>query len=316
MYPENTTPPTAPIAPAPRSHKKLIILIVSIVVVLAIGVGTFLILRSAKQPTEEKVTPVTELNEVAAPDVLVASYVDTAIADRAELYEQRKAVDSESDGEVAYENSPQAATAATNGTIPYQAAGSYKTRVSTMDYVQFARKDAGMTDNSTELASATDTFLTGKGLTKVGEDTSLSGITYVNYDSKNVFCQVSDFKKTPTNPASYGLACVFKSVITSQYSFMNDLMKLLPAEEAKTTPESLIPTPAIIDGEMQLVTLTATYGSEGTLLIFANDGDAWEYVGKRPVPNPDDEESFVISDELQAAINDPKWDGFLAKYIK
>lgn len=316
MYPETPQQPIMPIQPPKRSRKKLVIVIVSILVILGIGVGTILVLMSLKKDTSPQQTDTTiTLKEVDAPEILIKDYTAASISKRTSDYTQRKAI--ANDGTttpVEPADGAKLVSSPTNSFISYKDEGTFDTTVPVTEFVQYERSDASANENTKEVINQTKSFLEKKGLVNVSTTTTKSGVSYTNFDSTNVYCQVSEVADDPVYPPTFGLACALKTFITDHYSRINTLLKLAPAvsEGANTVTIGL----DITEGTQKLVTLEVTYESSAKTLIFAAQNDNFEYIGERPVTNPDDASSFVISETLKTALNDPKWNGFLTKYIK
>ncbi|MFY9228560.1 MAG: hypothetical protein WAO28_04545 [Candidatus Microsaccharimonas sp.] len=316
MYPESPQLPVMPIQPPKRSRKKLVLIIVSILVILGISAGTIFVLMTVKKdaPAEQTETTVT-LKEVDAPEVIIKDYVGTSIDKRSSDYTQRQAI--ANDGTttpVEPADNAELISSPTNTFIAYTKKDSFDTTVPVTEYVQYERKDESVKENSKETVDQTKSFLEEKGLVNVSSSTTNNGVVYTNFDSTNVYCQISENANDPVYPPTLGVACVLKSFITDHYTKINALLKLAPAvsEGAKTITVGL----DITEGTLTLTTLDAGFDSSAKILIFAAQNDVFEYIGERPVTNPDDESSFVIPETLKTAINDPKWNGFLTKYIK
>jgi len=316
MYPESPQLPVMPIQPPKRSKKKLILIIVSILVVLGISAGTILILMNIKKdsPVEQTDTPIV-LKEVDAPEALVKDYIAASINKRSSDYTQRQAVANNGvTTPVEPANDAELISSPTNTFIAYDDKDSFNTYVPVTEYVQYEHKDTSVKENTKDVIDQTKSFLEKKGLVNVSSNTTENDVTYTNFDSTNVYCQISESANDPVYPPTFGIACVLKSFISDRYVQINTLLKLSPADYSGA--QAITIGLDVTEATQRLVTLEVTLDSSAKILIFAAQNEVFEYIGERPVTNPDDEGSFVISDTLKTALNDPKWNGFLTKYIK
>lgn len=316
MYPETPQTPVMPIQPPKRSKKKLILIIVSILVVLGIGAGTILVLMNVKKdaPAGQTDTPIV-LKEVDAPEVIIKDYLAASINKRSSDYTQRQAITNDgTTTPVEPADDAELVSNPTNTFITYDDKDSFSTNVPVTEYIQYERKDKSVKENTKEVIDQTKSFLEKKGLVNISTNTSESGVIYTNFDSTNVYCQITETPSDPVYPPTFGIACVLKTFISDRYVQINTLLKLSPTDysSAKTIAIGL----NITEETQQLTTLDVVLESSAKTLIFAAQNGIFEYIGERPVTIPDDESSFAISDTLKTAINDPKWNGFLAKYIK
>lgn len=317
MYPETPQqPPVSLYQPPKPSKKKPILIIISIVVILLIGVATVLVLMNLKKevPAAQTDTKIT-LKEVDAPEVIIKDYSAATIETRSTDYTQRQIIANDgSTTPVVSSTKENGVTSPTNTFISYESKGTFATTIPVTEYVQYERKDKSNKDNSSQAIDQTKSFLKSKGLVEISTSTTKSGVVYTNYDSTNVYCQMSENTIDPSYPAVFGVACVLKTFITDRYSQINTLLKLSSTDytAAKTITIGL----DITETTQRLTTLDVVLDSSAKTLIFASQNNAWEYIGERPITNADDADSFVLSDKLKTAVNDPKWNGFLAKYIK
>lgn len=323
MEPQNTysvppqplpQPQVRPEPPQPPKHRRIVLIVIIALVLLAAissAVWYFFIKGSTAPTKKAEVALVT----VDVPEKIIEDYTNAEMANRDSLYTKRELLDA---GQVSTEPTAQSADTSqgpTNSVVTYTKKDSFTTQITSSDYVQYERKEATNTSNDTTFAEKTEAYLVDKGLVKLESTDVSDGIVYVIYNSENVICQISDIDSIGDHPATYGLACVLKQVIDTQYDLINSLLKLAPESDVSAI-ESAVAAPPIIDGSKQLITITITKTDKAQLLYFATLTDDWEYIGQVPITNPDDEESFKLSDDIKAAISDAKWGGFLEKYIK
>jgi hypothetical protein len=203
----------------------------------------------------------------------------------------------------------------TNTAITYAKADRFAIQTTAADAIQFMRKDSAIKDNDASLKTATESFLTEKGFTK-GKVTTVATISSnSSFDSKNVVCEISDIAAFEKQPATFGLSCTTKQAIDAQYELIDTFAKL--TTEMNTSTTSLVTTSVPITKDtMQLQSVIVTGEQSANTYYFATLDKEWEYIGTRPVTNPDDEASFAIPDKLKKAISDSKWNGFLETYVK
>jgi len=339
MQPQNPQPPIKPEAPAPqptnyiapapeyyvpqefqriptgqahppRSKKKWVIIGILVVLILgACGFTSYFLMTHSNSNNSSKNTPA--LKEVPSPREIIANYEKANIASRNSLYTQRKEVTNSQITE------PQPGKTVeigpSNGVIIYQPDGTYGTAISVSERVQYARKDTVKT-NDDALESETRAFLENTGFIEQHSATLGSEATLTTYDSENVICQISDNASLGTSPATYGLACVDKATIAAQYETINDVLPLAKDIDRSLITDVTIATTA--QDSMKLLTLTVSLKDSASTLYFATLGTDWEYLGMRPITNPDDPNGFTLPADLKAAIQDPKWGDFLTNNIR
>jgi len=297
---------------------KLVLSIVgSLVVVAGISIGTILLLNHFKSTVKQEPAPSATLKDVEVPEKLIAKYRTDALASRADTYTERKKADVQTETEVNKVDAAPNTNLPTNTTVVYKADGKYETRVNAQDYAQYERKDKATKTNDDALKTATETFLVEAGLVRTKDQLKYDGLVYTTYDSKNAICQISDFDSTVYGVATYGVACVAKTLITDQYKKIDDLMALYNPSDPPGTPTKIYTNAQLEEGNKKLETLTVAYSDTvSTTLIFAAIDDKWEYIGERAIPNPDVASTFVMSAELKSAISDAKWGTFLQKNVR
>jgi len=199
--------------------------------------------------------------------------------------------------------------------------GEYSIYVKPSNTIQYERTDKKTPDNSAELKTGTESFLVGLKLKRTQIYSLEGGSTLSLYDSSDVTCQVGDFLATELQPAAYNLACTPHSTAVSAYSYVEALLSLYRSAGGATTEfSSVVKSDVITEKGQSLQTLVTRSGEEtdspSITLIFATSSDTWEYIGERPTPSVDDEESFKIPDTLKSAIDESEYKNFFNKYIK
>ncbi len=272
----------------------------SAVAIVGISIGTFFVLNGLRGTTEPDVVvsekpALTTASDSAA--ILAAYKKDAAVIKQIENYKERT-------------------VRQTNATITYTPENAtYAISKGVMELVQYDRTDKEAAKNVESLVEETSKVLVGQKLLKTTTDTAVAGITTTTYDSLNTLCVTTAIDKLGSTPASFGLACAPKSLFTDTATAVNKLLELPSVPKSKTVA-SLTPSEIITEGNKSLQTIQTVYSDKtGTVLIFAAVDGSWSYIGQRALPDVDDKESYKISSELKAAINQSKWNGFLTKYI-
>lgn len=305
-----------------RGLLKIILMSIgSLVLVAGVSIGAILLLRTFINPSKKAPIAISiQLKTVDAPDALVKEYDDASpLGDRSFAYAKRTlTLPTGISKSVNYQSTTEASSSPTNTTILYQKDSlTYQTNIGLMDNIQYLRKDISIEKNSAAIISATDSFLTSKGLIKAQINTDVTGITYVTYDSRNVICQTSDFDATTKTAAAYGLACVLKSLVNDRYTLLNSLLALYQNSKQMGTLKSVTTNIDATSGTKHLIIIfVVPKNGASKTVYFASLGEAWSYLGDRGVTNPDDASSFTLSDQLKTAVADPKWGNFLTQYIK
>jgi hypothetical protein len=139
----------------------------------------------------------------------------------------------------------------------------------------------------------------------------------ITYKGTEASCQVQHRKAVPseTDFTRYLIGCVSRESMEAQAKHISELLGLASQAKPIRVERSL----DIVESTMQLQSFILSYNdtSKSKTVFFAKKGsDAWEYIGERAVPNADDRDSFTMNSQMQKAISDSKWNGFLSKYIR
>lgn len=299
-------------------RKRMLTITVSFFSAMFIAGATVAVLYFFVNPSSSHNASVTNeviLEEVASSQKLIEDYKKLDITSRNSLYTQRELLEQPTLNEIQTNSGRTPQIGPTNSIIMYTKKDSFATNISSSDYIQYERKDTKDITNDSSLANSTEEFLVNQKLVKREKTQISSGVSYTLFDSKNVICQISDVNGTDRFIATYGLSCVAKQVVDEQYTFINSLISRVPDIDLSSI-KSATPSVPIKEGSAQLVWLTISSTDKSQLYYFATLEKEWEYIGKRAVTTADDEQAFVLPQELSVAIKDPKWNGFLTKYIK
>lgn len=136
------------------------------------------------------------------------------------------------------------------------------------------------------------------------------------YKGTKATCQVQQLNSVgEKDVARYVVGCVSQESIDEQTSHVTKLLELA----SQQTPKQVTMLLDVNDHSMSLQSFMLTYddtSNNKTVFFATTKGSAWEYIGERPVPSVDNKESFTMSPQLQQAVADTKWNGFLQRYIR
>ncbi len=192
----------------------------------------------------------------------------------------------------------------------------YTVQISSLNNVQFTKSDNSTADDITRATDNTKTFLINSGFTKVSNPV-YSDPTQLLYDSQNTVCKIFNSFDPAQKTSSYGLVCADKPVFVAERNSIKTLLDLYIKSGGANDFKNIVRTTYSEDNKvLSLLAITPQNASKApyTLIFAAIDGK-WSYIGSRVTPSIDVQDSFQLSDSLKAAVNDPKYGGFLAKYI-
>lgn len=258
------------------------------------------------------------LNYFIHQDTLKTTPETTSLTSK-ELIEKLKKPESVGDLAALYTESKTPITGLND--INYTKPSSYMISEAGTDFVQYQQKDVAVTDNNETVMSNIDTFLANHNLKKT-EASNATKSVYTVYDGEKTTCQLLALPKMNDRPASLNVSCVEKTVITNKYEAIDKLLALYENKNSGQLKPATVRTITVTEENKTLTTLDIynTDNSAATL-IFAAIDDTWEYIGQRPLSTGTTESNptginRTISSELAAKIADPKYEGFLSKYIK
>lgn len=192
----------------------------------------------------------------------------------------------------------------------------YTVQISALDNVQFTKPDNSTVGDITTATDNSKKYLTDNGLSRVS-DQIYADQAQLLYDNQNTVCKISNSFDPTKKTSSYGLVCVDKKVIVTERDAIQSLLTLYTKTGGVTDFKNIVRT-TLTESNKTLSLLFISpqdKAKEPYTLIFASIDSKWSYIGSRVTPSIDVQESFQISDTLKKAINDPKYGGFLAKYI-
>jgi hypothetical protein len=192
----------------------------------------------------------------------------------------------------------------------------YTVQVSSMDNIQFAKADNSTIDDITNAASKAKSYMTDSGLTAIPGQSTIDQ-DRVFYDNQTTVCKAYTMFDQSKKASSYGLVCADKKLLTTERDAIKTLLALDTKSEETGNLKDVVRT-TYTEGNKSLSLLSINSQDAAKVpytLIFAAIDGKWAYVGNRTTPSIDIADSFKIPSALQNVINDPKYGGFLAKYI-
>ncbi len=192
----------------------------------------------------------------------------------------------------------------------------YTVQISSRDNVQFTKTENSTTADITHATDSGKAFLTSYGFKVVANQASTDQ-TQLVYDSPSTVCKLFSSFDPSKKASGYGLVCTDMSALVTERDAIKTLLPLYTQTGGATDFKNVVRT-TYTEGnkDLSLLSINSQDASKApyTLIFAAIDGK-WSYIGSRVTPSIDAQDSFQLSSALKAAVNDPKYDGFLAKYI-
>ncbi len=169
--------------------------------------------------------------------------------------------------------------------------------------------------NSAATTGAIESFLKTEGL-DLKTTTKLSGISQELFSNAKALCQLSDIDAISDQPAAYVLACLDRTVVDAQYKKIDGLLTKSKADLSQNLVKT-VASQEIDQAKQQLLVLITTNQdkSSSSLYYLESNGDI-TYIGMRPTPSVDDENSYAIPAKLRQAIDASPAKAFLNQYIR
>lgn len=283
--------------------KIVTIVAASIVVVGLVAVGTILTLK-AISPKKVAVSSSAPHTVLSAGDILAAYQHPHTI----------EALSGKAYGVM------QDTTSQTMANISYKTPGQpYGIMTPAKNFVTYTAKSPSQPNATQSVQAETAAFMSQKGLSLVesAHQSTNSILTYTTYANDQTICQLSDSVPPAHSslPASHQLACVSKTDIAKEYSAIKNLLALSP-QAAQSNSPAQITRYTQSEGNKSFSTLSITDASgHPTTLLFGGVNDKWEYIGNLSDGSATKSAKYSLSPAVKQAINNPKYGGFIAKYI-
>ncbi len=208
-------------------------------------------------------------------------------------------------------------TSIVDSTIAYKLSdASYTVQINSLYSVQFAKTANSIADDVTKAVDNSKSFLTSNGL-KAVSDKVYADQTQLLYDSQNTVCKISNSFDPTKKTSAYGLVCADKPSFIAERNSIQTLLDLYTKSGGTNDFNNIVRTTHTQDNiAVSLLSISSKFKTKAPYtLIFAAINNKWTYVGSRVTPSIDVKDSFKLSDSLKAAVNDPKYNGLLAKYV-
>lgn len=192
----------------------------------------------------------------------------------------------------------------------------YTMQISSLDNIQFTKPNNSTSGDITTAVDKSKTYLTSNGFNKVS-DQAYADPTQLLYDNQNTVCKISSSFDPTKKTSAYGLVCADKKLFVTERDTIQTLLTLYTQTGGATDFKNVVRM-TYLEGNKALSLLSINPQDKSKApytLIFASIDSKWSYIGSRVTPSVDVKDSFQLSDTLKAAINNPKYGGFLAKYI-
>lgn len=285
--------PEQPIQP---SKKRLALVIgVSVVAVVASFALTVIILKSVTPPKSTPSTPTTSSTATPASiDQVVAAYPDSIAS---------------------FKNNYQRITS-NQANIYYKQTGkAYGITLMTTKAITYVASTPNTAAAS--LPDEVTSFFTAKGYTPQPTNTNAKDtITYKTFTNSDSVCQVGLTTPSAKTVQVVTLGCASVADIAKEYSFIDQLLTLYAKNNPKPdfTQES---RNLVTSDNKSLSIVRLTGGRTQPSLLFAAIDNKWEYIAT--LSTGDSTESngkYVPSEDLTAALNNPKYGTFLKDNIQ
>jgi len=208
-------------------------------------------------------------------------------------------------------------TSTGNSVLKYKLSDtSYTVQINALDNVQFAKTDGSTSDDLKLAVDNAKTYLTSSHLKKASEQI-VTNSTEMTYDNQNTVCKIFS-NLDPINKAStYGLVCTDKKMLVAERDSIQTLIDLYKKASGTVDFKDVVQTThSESNKSISLLSINPQNVTKAPYtLIFASIDSKWSYVGERVTPSVDVKDSFQLSNTLKTAVNNPKYNGFLAKYI-
>lgn len=286
-------PPTLPQS-QPRAHSKLIQrALIGLGVVMLSAALTVTLIKIFYKPPVAKTTNVATVKELS-PTELIKKYSDGYKLDNYTID-----------------------TVTANSILSYKLSDtSYTVQISSRDNVKFARADNSVASDITSAIDKSKAFLTSNGFSKASGQLATDE-SQALYDSPANVCLISSSMSPDKKASAYGLVCADKKAFAAERDAIKTLAEMYKNTGGSIDFKSVVRTTHTEGNKsLSLLSINPQNTSKAPYtLIFASIDDKWSYVGSRVTPSIDVAESFQIPSTLKTAINDPKYGGFLAKYV-
>jgi hypothetical protein len=270
--------------------------LIAVVILVAVAACTALILKSIIPKREASSTSMT----VTANETIAFYSVPGAITGLSEnLYEQQ--VYDGSQVPVIYK-------------LPDH---EYAVSTMTQRSVLFYGKNSSAQNDVQAIQDQTNVFMQSKGYKRVANisDDSATTPKYATYASETATCQLISSGITADEgvPVSHQLACAENDAIKTEYAQVDKYIHLYTG---KQLPSFTLATRTMVtEGNKSFAILKLKNKTKSPTLLFASVKDEWAYVADLNGSGGESNGKYVITPEIKNKLDDPKYNGFLTRYI-
>lgn len=194
--------------------------------------------------------------------------------------------------------------------------GKYSIYATASKYVLYTSKDMSIDTIDSTIIKQFETLYKKHGLKLSSSNNNKEGYLTKQFTNDTVVCQTDQWQKTSTQGASYGIACKDISEVSKKYEEIDSLLNKALSDISLSDIRFVSTTnyePVKGKEIKKLVTKQADASSR--ILYFFNSNNELTYIGMRPAPNVDIEDSFIIPDKLKEAVEASPDREVLAPYI-
>lgn len=284
----------------PNILKYVALGVAALVVIGLAGFITVLILSSAVPDTPHQATSRPTSGKVLSAADVIKAYETPGAIDALSQYDLR-------------------ASGADQGSIVYkQASQPYAITISTKENALFYAKDAKQADNSQAVQDATISFMDTEGLTKAttpAQDTR-GGLIYTTYENPQTVCQLIDAKAVSQSPSYHILSCAAKADISTEYTTVQKLLAVSGQKTDISGAQSIRRDANSKDNKAYAILNVTKPDNKTSRLLYAAVDDKWDYLGDLSAGDKRySNAKYTVTPEIQKAISDPKYGGFLTSVI-
>lgn len=190
----------------------------------------------------------------------------------------------------------------------------------TSQNVLFYSKSKSAQNDIQAIQQQTDTFMKAKGYQRVANstDSKSTGVQYATFVSDAAVCQLISSSPSSSQPdteipVSHQLACAEKQAISDEYVQTDKLLKLYSGKQLPSYTS--VTRTVVTEGDKSFATLSLRNKTKSPMLLFAAVHDQWSFIADLNGSTGESNSKYVITPDIKTKLGDPKYGGFLMKYI-
>ncbi len=275
-----------------KSHRKIFVVVISILLLALSSLATIYILKSVVNTKNSS-------NAISAADVIKNINSSGDIASLSSKFYQKQI------------NNP--------SSVSFQLANkSYSVIVQTNMSTLFTAISKTQANDNTSIQPQVTTFMNKYGLIKASSPlNSTNELTYATFEGNKAVCQLED-ATPPTSSGmitSHKISCVDKTDLESEYAAIEKLLAIYDKSHAAIKFTSALRITKT-DKNVSYSTVYLSSKNPQSILLFAAVDNNWEYLGDLAAGDPKYSTGlYIITPEMKAIINNPKYNGLIEKSI-